>query len=188
MRLRDEAIEEPLRERVRVVRPFALRFHAALRRVPIYCRGRRVVQRNSARLRDAEPSLGVLEVVVEHPVDVPDEHVRVGADMEDGLERHRLSGGVELAGALLVVDEIDDPGALEVPPLLGLAHRVHHHDVPAADLVEDLHEVAADQSSAAGDDDHACSPVAQSFPVRKSQRNASLRSSRLKRCGDCARR
>ncbi|MGC3996242.1 MAG: hypothetical protein QM767_01385 [Anaeromyxobacter sp.] len=149
-----EPVEEPLGEGVRVVRPLAGRLDAAHRRVAVHRGAGGVVERDLAPLAEPEPGLGVLEVVVEHPVGVLDQHVGVGADVEDHLDRQVAGGRLQPGRARLVVDQVGDPGALEVPPLLGLADGVHHQDVLVPGLVQGLHEVRADQSGAAGHDDH----------------------------------
>lgn len=83
---------------------------------------------------------------------------------------HRLDGCAELEPALderekiVLVVIIHDRQADEVPELAPVLEVVHHHDVAMAIGIQTCDEVAADESRAAGDDDHDRDPPPAANP------------------------
>src|SRR5690606_5745869 len=118
---------------------------------------RRIDEAHAMRAGVLEQRQRVPVIVLHHVAPVGLHRVRAGALVED---QPGVAIAVEVRQEFLLVDVVDDlavdeHAVYEVAQLVGPRQVVGGNDVALAPRVQRAHEIAADESGRAGDDDHS---------------------------------
>jgi hypothetical protein len=158
----DDLIEQELRIAVHVQRLLDFAFFDETARPAIRRRRRRVQKLNVLCEADIEHVSAVAEVIVHHVAAVGFHRVRAGAFVENRAHLAEVAAP-EALDEFGLVEIVVDFAVDQILEFVGAREIVDGDDALFAALVERLHEIAADETGRAGDDEGHDDPAVMSF-------------------------